>query len=144
TATAPQDYATVSGTLSWDAGDAAIKLFTVPLVVDGVVDNDTTRFESVILRLFNPQVGTVASPNLLGSRTNATLLIEDADAYGTLAFNQSFYQADENGGSATISVIRRDGLAGNVSVQFTTTPTDPTSPGLDYVPTSGTLAFLPG
>jgi uncharacterized delta-60 repeat protein/uncharacterized repeat protein (TIGR01451 family) len=137
TATAPADYVTTTGQLVWNDAESGPKTFTVPLVADGIVDG-ATPFETVTLRLSNPIVGAVADPTLLGSRTNATLRIEEADAYGTLAFGQPVYQADENGGMATISVIRRNGVAGTISVQFNVPP------GTGYVPTSGTLTFLPG
>jgi uncharacterized delta-60 repeat protein/uncharacterized repeat protein (TIGR01451 family) len=142
TATAPADYQATAGTLSWNDGDSRAQAFTIPLVADGIVDGPPA--ETVFLRLFNPLLGTVPSPALLGGRTNATLVINEADSYGTLAFNQSFYEADENSGSATITVVRRNGLAGNVSVNYTVTPTFTYVPGEDYVPTAGALNFAPG
>ncbi len=144
TALSPADYQATAGSIGFDDGESGTKTFTIPLVADGIVDNDLTRFETVSLRLFNPRVGTVSTPALLGSRTNATLFIEDSDSYGTLAFNQSFYQADENGGVATVVVVRSGGVAGTVSVDLTVTPADPSSIGTDYIPTNGTLTFLPG
>src|SRR4030095_13005169 len=113
-------------------------------VADGIVDNELTRFETVALRLLNPRIGTVSNPALLGSRTNAVLVIEDGDAYGTVAFSQPVYQADENGSSAIITVVRRGGFAGNISVDVSTMPVDPLSPGADYIPVNTTLTFLPG
>ncbi len=144
TATAPADYVNTSGTLSWDDADSNTRFFSVPLVADGIVDDPSSRFETIGLRLLNPRVGTVSNPGLLGVRTNATLVIEDSDAYGTLAFSQSFYQADENGGAATVTIVRKNGLAGNVSADISLLPVDPLSPGVDYVPTGGTISFLPG
>src|SRR5262249_50336645 len=142
TATAPADYLATSGTLNWNDGDSTARSFLVPLVADGIVDSNV--LETVNLRLFNPRVGTVVNTNLLGTPTNATLFIQDSDAYGVFSFNQSFFEVEENAGMATITVLRRNGSAGTVSVNYTVTPTDPLSPGRDYVPTGGTLTFLPG
>lgn len=144
TAIAPADYQATAGTIGFNDGESGTKTFVIPLVADGIVDNDLTRFESVSLRLFNPRVGTIATPALLGARPTATLLIEDSDNYGTLAFNQAFYEADENGGAATVVVVRSGGVAGTVSIDLTVTPANTNSIGTDYVATNGTLTFQPG
>jgi uncharacterized delta-60 repeat protein len=60
-----------------------------------------------------------------------------------VAFNQPFYQADENGGSVAITVSRLGGVAGMGTVDYTISPLSAT-PGVDYVPASGQLTFLPG
>jgi uncharacterized delta-60 repeat protein len=142
TATSPADYTATTGTLNWRNLESGTRTFTIPLALDGIVDS--SRFESVFLRLFNPRSGTLPDSKLLGIRTNAVLQIEDSDAYGTLAFSQPFYQADENGGVTTITVVRHDGSSGTVSANYSITPADPLSPGRDYVPTGGTLTFGPG
>jgi uncharacterized repeat protein (TIGR01451 family)/uncharacterized delta-60 repeat protein len=134
TATAGADYVATNGVLVWADGESGSKTFTVPLLADGTVDGT----ESVFLRLSNPsQVGA------LGARTNATLWIEDGDAYGLFSFNQSFYEADENGSAPTITVLRGGGSAGTVSVAFATLPII-ALPGVDYIETNGVLTFLPG
>ncbi|HXG47945.1 MAG TPA: Calx-beta domain-containing protein, partial [Methylomirabilota bacterium] len=142
TATTPGDYLGVTGTLEWDDGDSDTKTFTIPLVTDGIVDG--APFETVNLRLLNPRLGMVSNTNLFGFRTNAVLQIQEVDSYGALSFSQPVYQADENGGSATITVVRRGGIAGTVSCNFGIQPYDPLSPGRDYINTNGTLVFLPG
>src|SRR5262249_19277832 len=140
TATSPSDYASTNGTLTWADGDSTPKLFSVPLVTDNLVEGT----ETVRLQLFNPRVGGVSNTNLAGLRTNATLYVLDSDAYGTLAFNQPSYQADEDGGMATIVVVRSGGLAGTVSVNYATSPDTETNPGVDYYNTNGLLVFQPG
>jgi uncharacterized delta-60 repeat protein/uncharacterized repeat protein (TIGR01451 family) len=105
---------------------------------------DSSPLETFSVRLSNPKIGAVADGRLLGIRTNSVYQIEDSDAYGVLSFNQSFLEADENSGSVNVAVVRRNGIAGTVSVNYTVTPADPLSPGRDYVPTGGTLTFLPG
>ena len=65
------------------------------------------------------------------------------DRPGTLQFSASDYTVPENAGLATITIVRNDGLRGQVSVQFTTVSMGAT-PGLDYTPTTGTIVFPAG
>lgn len=132
------DYTFVTGTLTWNDGDIADKTFTVPILDDDLVEPD----ETVFLALTNFQGA------LPGAQTNATLTIINDDAYGRLQFSTASYFADENGGLVAITVVRRDGVAGPVSVQFRTQdlPVGPGSAraGQDYVATNGTLNFASG
>jgi hypothetical protein len=68
TATAGSDYTSVSGTLTWTAGDATARTFGVPTLTDGV----TEPSETVILTLSAPSGCVIAAPN------PATLTILDA------------------------------------------------------------------
>jgi uncharacterized delta-60 repeat protein/uncharacterized repeat protein (TIGR01451 family) len=138
-AISPADFASTGGTLSWNDGESVPKTFTVPLVIDGLPEGT----ETFSVRLFNGRVGGVLSTNLLGLRTNSTVAILDADAYGTVAFSQPYYQADKNSGAAIITVIRGGGIAGTGTVNFATIPNTAT-PGTDYFDTNGVLTFLPG
>lgn len=140
TATSPSDYLATSGTLNWNHGETVPKSFTVPLYTDALVEGT----ESFQVRLFNPRWQGVAEPGLLGQRTNAPVFIEDADAYGVLSFSQPFYQIEESGGRATITVLRRKGLSGAVSVTYATSPGPWTVPGVHYEETTGQLDFGPG
>ncbi|HMJ88307.1 MAG TPA: Calx-beta domain-containing protein, partial [Candidatus Acidoferrum sp.] len=133
-ATAPADYAATSGSLTWNDGDSTAKTILVPLFGDGIVEG----FESLQVRLSNPSI-----LNALGSRTNASLWIADGDAFGTFSFSQSEYESDENGANPTITVVRSGGVAGPLSVDFATVPII-ANPGIDYIPTNGTLVFQPG
>ncbi len=67
-ATAPGDYLTASGTLTWDDGDGAAKSFTVTLVDDLLVEGD----ESFTVTLSAPGGGAT-----LGNRTTAEIVIGD-------------------------------------------------------------------
>ncbi|MBI5387363.1 MAG: trypsin-like serine protease [Verrucomicrobia bacterium] len=129
-----------SGTLSWNDGDAVPRSFTVPLLADGRADGART----VLLFLTNATVNATNDPRLFGIRSNATLTIIDDDKCGTYLFSQSFYQADENGGQVSISVLRRDGIAETNEIDWSIIPVDPLSPGMDYVAANGVLQFLPG
>ena len=59
---------------------------------------------------------------------------------GTLRFSQASYSANENGGTATITVQRIDGDDGAVSVQFAATAGTATA-GADFTATSGALSW---
>jgi len=139
TAFSPRDYLATNGVLTWNSGANTPQTFQVPLIQNGLVTGPAT----VNLRLFDPRVLGNPSSTLLGFRTNATLVIQDSDSYGAVAFSQSFYQADENGGLVTITVVRAAGIAGTGSVNFSANP-GTALPGTDYTPTNGVLVFHPG
>ena len=65
------------------------------------------------------------------------------DRPGTLQFSTTNYEVPETAGGATITIVRTDGLRGQVSVNFTTFSMGATA-GLDYTPTSGTIVFPAG
>ncbi|MEK7678484.1 MAG: Calx-beta domain-containing protein, partial [Verrucomicrobiota bacterium] len=133
-AKAGTNYTVVSGTLRWVDNDTAIKRFTVPIIDNKNVDPD----KNVNLTLSNPSI-----PNALGFQATATLRIINDDTYGRLAFSQEDYFVDENGGFATISVIRQGGIAGSVSVNYVATNLTALA-GTDFVAASGILNFAPG
>ncbi len=62
---------------------------------------------------------------------------------GTLQFAAASYSVTETAGVAQLVVTRTGGARGAVTVGFQTVSAGAT-PGLDYVPTSGTLSFAPG
>jgi uncharacterized delta-60 repeat protein len=100
--------------------------------------------------LFNPQTNGTSCPGLFysasspGSITNATLTIINDNNYGALQFSAPSYLVNENGGSATITVIRTGGAAGSVSVNYTNTPGPHTTAGYNYGATNGVLNFAAG
>ena len=69
TAAAGADYTTVSGTLTWAAGNTGSQMFSIPLLDDNLVEGN----ESVILALSNP-LGAI-----LGSPASAVLVIREDD-----------------------------------------------------------------
>lgn len=133
------DYTRTTGILTWDDGDSSTRIITVPLLADGIVDGPKT----IGLRLFDPMVTGVANTNLPGFRSTAALVVLDSDAYGSLAFNQPYFQADENGGVVTITVARTGGIAGMGGCDYTILE-GTGRPGVDYVAGSGRLNFAPG
>src|SRR5581483_2714724 len=93
--------------LTWNNGETTPKTFLVPVQADGVI---TTNL-SANLRLFGAiayasSAGTNVNGLALGAFTNATLVITNTDALGTLRFSSATYSENENGGFAIIPVIR--------------------------------------
>jgi hypothetical protein len=62
---------------------------------------------------------------------------------GLLQFSSATYAVGEEGGNATITVVRSGGTAGTVTVDFATSDGSATQ-GSDYTSNSGTLTFGPG
>jgi hypothetical protein len=68
---------------------------------------------------------------------------------GRFDFNSATYGVNENGGTATITVLRTGGLAGTASVSYSTSNGTATSgascsSGVDYLPASGTFTWTHG
>jgi uncharacterized repeat protein (TIGR01451 family)/uncharacterized delta-60 repeat protein len=139
TAVSGTDYTGITNVLSWNPGDISPTNVTILLNDDQLVNGPRT----VNLRLRSPTVNGVTNNAVLGSISNAVLTIEDDDAYGTVAFTRSVYNVNENGGPAIVTVQRTAGIAQSVTVNFAAAGGN-ASPGFDYTPTNGVLAFAPG
>jgi YVTN family beta-propeller protein len=136
TATAPADYGSRSGVLTFPAGSSTPQTFTIPIVNDDLFEGD----ETVNLVLSDP-VGAV-----LGQLSTSTLVITDNDPPGIIAFSSAVYSVSESAGTAKITVVRTNGTAQDITVQYMTEDITATSgpaagPGVDYMTTSGTLTF---
>lgn len=140
TATNGLDYNGVTNTLTWTNTDISVKTFTVPLINNGQVSSNKT----VNLSLFSPVInGVTTNNNALGDYTNATLTIGNDNFFGNLVFSTPTYTVNENGGFATITVLRLGGSSQSISVNFATVPGTATTP-YNYTATNGTLTFGPG
>ena len=139
TATNGLDYNGTTNTLSWTNGDVSVKTFTVPLINNGLVSSNKT----VNLSLFSPVINGATNNNALGQCTSATLTIDNDNFFGRLVFSTPTYTVNENGGFATITVLRLGGSSQTINVQFATTNGTATAP-YNYTSTSGTLTFGPG
>lgn len=133
TATSPDDYAAVSGTLMF-AAKATSKTFTVPIVADTLDESN----ETLTLTLSNPGGGGV-----LGGITQTILTINDNDAGGALQIASASYTLSEGGGSALIKISRSGGSASNVTVNYTTADGTATA-GADYTVSADVLSFGAG
>lgn len=136
-----RDYVgATSNTLNWADQDVSQKFINVPLINTGLVG--TNRQFGVYL--FNPMVGISNVPSLMGSISNAICTITNDNSYGSVQFSSPVYNVNENGGYATISVLRTGGAAGTVSVDYATTSGMNTTGGINYSNTTGTLVFTNG
>ena len=87
-------------------------------------------------------------PRILDGDENGSAIVdlgafETSPSPGIVQFESSNFAAVETSSSATISVIRKGGSTGQVTVDFSTS-NGTAQAGLDYVATSGTLTLLNG
>ncbi len=84
----------------------------------------------------------------LGPQANAPLTIIDNTVHpGVLGFSSPQFTVLENGGTATITVVRTGGSDGVVQVSYATSngfPPNGATNGVDYTASTGTLSFLAG
>ena len=131
------DYVGSTNQLSWNDGDVSSKTVNIPLVPVGTIGTN----KQFGVQLFNPMNGSSSAPSLLaGAVTNATLKIINDNSSGTLQFSAPSYTVNENGGFATITVIRTGGAVGAVSVNYTTANSTAVS-NVNYTATGGVLNF---
>ncbi len=76
----------MSGTLTWNDGDSAVKTFSVPIQPDGLVEGN---------EFFSVNLSNASPGDPLGNPAPATVTIIDDDFYGELSFNAPVYIADE-------------------------------------------------
>ena len=83
---------------------------------------------------------------LQGSSVATPAAITQVPSPGGVGFDQAGYTVDEAAGTATVTVLRTGGASGQVSVDYSTTPTtaDTATAGVDYTPVSGTIVFADG
>jgi hypothetical protein len=129
TAIASLDYTATSGVLTFTSGQTS-KTFTVPIIDNTLVEGTHT----VGLTLGTPTGALLSTPN------TTVLTITDNDTGGTLAFAAANVSVAEDGGSATITVVRMGGTGGGVTVRYATSNGTGLA-GTDYVARSGTLTF---
>ncbi|NCR27335.1 MAG: hypothetical protein GPJ25_13450, partial [Microcystis aeruginosa LE13-04] len=134
TAKAVQDYTTVSGKLTFNAGES-VKTITVPINNDTAYEGN----ETFTLNLSNPQGGVV-----LGTSTaTVTIIDNDVPQPGTLAFSNAQFSVNEDGTPVNqIKIIRTGGSQGEVSA--TINLTNGTATAEDYDKTSIPVTFANG
>ncbi len=126
--------------LTWANGDSAPKSFTVPVLHDNQITSNLT----VGLTLSTPVLNGMTNYTALGPVSNAVLSILNVDSLGSLSFSSPHYSQNENGGFAIIPVVRQGGSVGTVIATFNASTGINATPGIDFLPTNGTLAFGPG
>jgi len=139
TATNGMDYIGFTNTLQWNNGDVLSKTISIPLLNSGLLSG-SKQFKAM---LFNPQTNGVADPTLAGLYTDATLVINNDNSFGTFQFSSGNYVVNENGNYATLTVTRIGSSLGSAHVDYTTVPGTATSPN-NFTATNGTVNFGPG
>ncbi len=127
------NYIPVSNTVFFASGQAS-NFVQVPLLHYTNAQGNVTV----------PLLLTNSGGPLLLNPSQATLTIVDVDnSAGQLMFSATNYVVDEASGSLMVTVLRTNGSAGTVQVNFGTVP-GVALPNVDYIPTNGVLSFSPG
>lgn len=126
--------------LTWTNGDSTPKSFVVPVLHDNQITSDLT----VGLQLSTPVLNGMTNYTALGQFSNVVMTILNVDKLGSLSFSSPTYAQSESGGFAIIPVVRREGSVGTVSATFNASTGINAAPGVDFVPTNGSLTFGPG
>ncbi len=124
TATNGVDYYTNNVTLTFNPGDS-VKEVDVPIINNGIVGEGN---QTVIFTLTN------AVNTILYNPSNATLTIQDTlPAPGQVSFSATNFTANQNDGTAYLTLVRTHGLLGTISASITFVPgIPPALPGVNY------------
>jgi hypothetical protein len=131
-AQAGSDYQAVNGTLTFALGQTA-QTVTVTAIGDSSAEPD----ETFVVNLSNP-----TNANIGVGQGQGTIKNDDQAPAGALQFSAIDYSAGENDAEASINVMRTNGSAGAVSVDFAVTAG--TAQANDFTAASGTLHFADG
>jgi ribosomal protein L35AE/L33A len=129
TATAGDDYIKTSYKLEWGDGIDGKKEHVVSILDDSdIEDNETFK-----MKLSNP-IGnaTIGEPN----EATVTIIDDDMPLAGALQFSKTEYSINEDGGSIKITITRKGGDKGAVSVDLSTANGSAVA-GKDYIGISG-------
>lgn len=130
-ATAPADFQTTSGTLSFAPGVTALQIL-VPVVGDAVIENA----EVFSVNLSNAVNATLADPAAQGT-------ITDNDTVSVSIGNVTVTEGNAGTLNAVFTVTLSAVSGSTVTVDFATANGSATAPA-DYGATSGTVTFAPG
>jgi len=124
------DYAPTNGTLSFADGELSKTIF-IPIFVDPVLHGNLL----FSLKLSNPSLGTSILPP-----ASASITILNANQ--GVGFASGIYVTNETA-PAVVLLIQRLLTNGTTTVSYATAD-DTAAAGVNYVPSSGTLTFVPG
>jgi uncharacterized delta-60 repeat protein len=144
-ATPGSDYLSGFGGIDWEDGDSLSYVPYISLVNDNLIEgNETFHLLGVVVPFGLTLAGEpIPIGAALGRDYALATIVDDDFPVGVLGFSSPTYTVNENGGSATITVIRTNGSTGVVSVRYATSDGTATA-GADYTAVSGTLQFLSG
>ena len=130
TADSPDDYIETKGTLVFESGD---ELKTIEI---GIVDDDGYEpDETFYVKLCKPSSG-----KLLADSLEVTIIDDDEPGYAAL---DETLMIDETSKEAYVTVYRRRGADGRVTVDYATEDNS-CKAGVDYVEKMGTIVFESG
>ena len=130
-ATAPADYQTTSGTLTFDPGVTALQIL-VPVVGDTLIESA----ELFSLNLSAPSNATLADPASQGT-------ITDNDTVSVSIGSVTVTEGNSGTLNAVFAVTLSAVSGSTVTVDFATANGSATAPA-DYLATIGTVTFAPG
>ncbi len=137
TASMPDDYADVSGTLTWADQDSASQTFTVSIVNDSLYELDETAFLELS--------GVTGGASLGTHDATVTITGPNDVVAGTIGFDPTSYTVNESAGTVTVTVTRTGGDDGAASVHYADLGTGTATSGSDYTAiTAGTLSWDDG
>jgi uncharacterized repeat protein (TIGR01451 family) len=133
TASAPGDYTSQSGTLTFAPG-VTTRNIIVPVIGDSLPE----PIETFLVTLFNPTNATIGTAQGTGT-------INDDDASGVFQFSAATANVNENAipGSITLTINRTGDTTGVASVGFETSDITALQK-TDYTFNAGTVQFGPG
>jgi uncharacterized protein (TIGR03437 family) len=135
-ATAPADYQSTNGTLTFNPGDTTK---TITVLVNG--DTTSEQNETFFVNLTSPGNATISDAQGQGTITN-----DDAAPPTPTLFINDVSVAEGNGGTsvATFTVTLTPTSSSTVTVNYATANGTATTAGNDYQAASGQLTFNPG
>ena len=143
-AVADEDYVAAAGSLSWDDGDDD----TQSIEIEIIDDDEREKLERFRVVLGNVTGDATLARNL--SHIDVHILPSDLGGgddseppAGVLRFDQRTYETKEGSGTAVITVERKGGSEGAVTVDYLTKDRSATQPD-DYEETTGTLSWADG
>ena len=142
TATPDVDYKSVSGKLSFAAGEM-IKYVEVPIIDD--LEPEDTEYFTVHLTLSNDGKDSDAESEMvhLSPIAICEVAILDDDVPGVFEVHKKSYSIKSSEDAVNIQIVRKEGCLGTVSVKYKTIQ-GTAKGGEDYMEMSGELKFLQG
>jgi choice-of-anchor B domain-containing protein len=133
------DYIGSKGTLNWDENDESIKKIEID-IHEALASSDGNEelVESFFIQLSNPTNGA----SLISPR-NARVNIAGRQKSGNISFIKSEISVREDEGEIELSVIRQNGIDGELSVEFEVVE-DSATATQDIILSSGILSWTDG
>ncbi|CEM20669.1 unnamed protein product [Vitrella brassicaformis CCMP3155] len=134
-AKAPKDYVAAEGVLTFEPRETD-KIIQVPIIDN----NDWEPDKRFTVHLKDPQTDHDDFVCRLGKLSKCTVTILNDDSPGVLDFESDTYRVVESQGAVELTVVRRNGTAGRITVDYMTKDDSAVSPQ-DYIGQSGTIVF---